>query len=69
MIGDTNPPAFVGHGVVDTFLSRVTLRFQGVAKPGAARCRAVADAHVDWIGRVAEMVCAREITGLRRRRM
>lgn len=66
---DAHPPALVLHRVVDAFPPGVTLRFHGVPGQGTQRRRAVADAHVHGVGRMSEMIGARVVSRLRRRRM
>ncbi len=69
MPADADAPVFVFDGVVDADVTGVALRLHCVAAQGATGRRAVAAAHEDGVGGVAEMVCPGVLTSLRSARM
>ena len=56
MSADCDPPPQIAHGVVGTRASCVALALKGVACDGAEGRSRIASTHVDWVGRVAEVV-------------
>lgn len=55
MIADSDTPAEIRNGIINTRQACVALRFHGVTANGAGGGSSVASAHVDRIGSVAKM--------------
>lgn len=64
VIADARAPVFVLDGIVDADVPGVALRFHRVAAQCAPARGAIAGAHEDGVGGVAEMVRARVLAGL-----